>query len=87
MISRTGDWISARVGDEIIMMSAERGQYIGLTETGARIWDLLEAPRTTESLCAALFQEFDVELAVCRAEVDAFVLEMEKRGALLVKEP
>lgn len=86
MISRAGDWISARVGNEAMMMSAERGQYIGLTETAASIWDLLETPRTAEALCAELCKEFDVGAAVCRAEVDAFVLEMERRGALVIRE-
>jgi len=85
VIRRAGDWISTRVGDEAMMMSAERGRYIGLTETGARIWDLLVAPRTVEYLCAELCREFDVEPALCRAEVDAFIVDMEKHGALLAE--
>ena len=82
VIGRVADWVSARVEDEMIMMNVERGKYIGLTETGARIWDLLAEPRTVEDLCAELCQEYDITAGQCRAEVEAFVLEMQKQGAL-----
>ena len=82
VISRVSDWVSARVEDEMIMMNVERGKYIGLTETGARIWDLLAEPRTAEDLCAALCEEYDIAAEQCRTEVDAFVAEMQKQGAL-----
>lgn len=85
MISRSPGWISARVGDEIMLMSTERGKYIGLTETGARIWDVLEAPRTADYLCGQLCHEYDISPVLCRIQVDAFVLDMEKQGALSVE--
>ena len=31
-IERKGDWLSAQVGDELVMMSAESGAYLGLNE-------------------------------------------------------
>ena len=42
MVRKQGDWLSAKVGDELVMMSAEKGNYIGLSEVGARIWELIE---------------------------------------------
>lgn len=73
MIRKQNDWISAKVGDEIVMMSATEGKYIGLNQVGARIWHLLDVPQTPESLCATLLDEFDVTPETCRAEVDAFL--------------
>ena len=81
MISRYGDWLSARVGDELMMMSAERGVYLGLNEVGARIWELLETPRSREALYAALQVEFEVDAETCRTEVDDFLQELLRRGA------
>ncbi|MBO9499205.1 MAG: PqqD family protein [Novosphingobium sp.] len=66
------------------MMHVERGKYIGLTETGARIWDLLEEPRPLDDLCAQLCREYRISPSACRAEVEAFLLEMEKRGAVAI---
>jgi hypothetical protein len=37
MVRRQGDWLTARVGDELVMMSAQTGDYVGLTEVGARL--------------------------------------------------
>lgn len=82
MITRSPGWISARVGDEIMLMSTERGKYIGLTETGARIWDMLEAPRTADYLCDQLCREYDITPELCRAQVDSFLLDMGMQGAL-----
>ena len=43
MVRRKDGWLSAKVGDELVMMSAEKGNYIGLSDVGARIWELLRA--------------------------------------------
>ena len=72
-IARKGDWLSARVGDELVMMSAESGYYIGLTEVGARIWELIAEPTELDELCARLEREFEVTPDICRAEVRAFL--------------
>jgi Coenzyme PQQ synthesis protein D (PqqD) len=80
-IERKGDWLSAQVGDELVMMSAERGNYIGLTEVGARIWELIAQPVELDDLCARLEQEFDVSPEACRAEVRAFLDELAAQQA------
>ena len=82
MIHRDGDWLAARVGDELVMMSAAKGNYIGLSEVGARIWELIETPRTIDSLCDALIAEYEVDPATCRAEVDTFLATLGEHGAV-----
>lgn len=84
MIRRSGDWLSARVGDEIMMMSAARGNYLGVNAVGARIWELIETPSDIDTVCAALVKEFAIDPDTCRAEVAQFVSEMEKHGAIAV---
>ena len=84
MIERKGDWLSARVGDEIMMMSPEHGKYIGVNEVGARIWELIEAPRDVATVYEELQREFEVSPEVCKAEVDSFLAEMEKHGAIVL---
>ena len=69
------------------MMSAEKGNYLGLSEVGARVWELIETPCDMDALCAALEQEFEVDAETCRSDVGAFVAEMEKHGAIAVDQP
>jgi hypothetical protein len=80
-ISRAEDWLAAKIGEEMVMMSVKTGGYIGLNEVGARIWDLLETPCDIDALCARLESEYDVEPAVCRAEIEDFVAELVRHGA------
>ena len=82
MVRRQGDWLSAKVGDELVMMSAEKGNYIGLSEVGVRIWELIEAPQELEMVIEKLQQEYDVPPETCRAEVDAFLKELVTHGAV-----
>jgi len=84
MIHRNGDWLAAKVGDELVMMSAAKGNYIGLSAVGARIWELIETPCTVESLCAALVNEYDVDPATCRAEVDSFLATLGQHQAIRI---
>lgn len=82
MVRKRGDWLAAKVADELVMMSAERGNYLGLSEVGTRIWELVEVPRAIDDLCAQLITEFDVAPDVCRVEVETFLRELEEHGAI-----
>lgn len=83
-LRREPNWVTATVGDELVMMSTESDLYIGLTATGAKIWDLIEAPIDLETLCARLVEEYEVAPETCRADVDQFVAEMVHHGAITV---
>ena len=82
MVRKPGDWHAAKVGDELVMMSAEKGNYIGLSEVGARIWELIETPQPVDAVCAQLQQEYDVTPEACRAEVETFLNELSGHGAV-----
>ncbi|MGN6572162.1 MAG: PqqD family peptide modification chaperone [Pseudolabrys sp.] len=87
MVRRQGDWLSAKVGDELVMMSAETGIYIGLSEVGARIWDIIETPTDIDAVCTRLQEEYEVAPAECRAEVETFLAELVKHGAVALDPP
>lgn len=82
-ISKSTEWLCARAGDEVMMMNASQGTYLGLNAIGARIWDLLDTAQEQDALCAQLLQEFDVSEDACRAEVNAFLIELEVHKAIL----
>jgi hypothetical protein len=81
-VRRKSDWLSAMVGEEMVMMNAERGAYLGLSAVGARIWELIETPRDTDELCAQLTGEFEVAPETCRSEVMQFLEELASNGAV-----
>jgi hypothetical protein len=81
VVRKQGDWLIAKIGGECVMMSTEKVKYIGITEVGARVWDLIETPQEIEALCAKLRQEYAISQEACRAEVDAFLNELASHGA------
>jgi hypothetical protein len=87
VVRRQGDWLSAKVGDELVMMSAARGNYIGLSEVGARIWELIDTPQEIDAVCVQLQSEYDVAPETCRAEVERFLNEMMQHGAVALDPP
>jgi Coenzyme PQQ synthesis protein D (PqqD) len=50
------------------LLSVARVKYYGRNGAAARIWELLETPRTVASTCEALIAEFDVEPAECERD-------------------
>lgn len=87
MVRKQGDWLAAKVGDELVMMSAEKGNYIGLSQVGAHIWELLDTPLAVDALCVRLQEEYDVAPETCRAEVESFLDELVKHGAIALDPP
>lgn len=81
-VQRKGDWLAAKVGDDLLMMSAEKGNYIGLNAVGNRIWELIDQPCEVEKICAQLQTEFAVSPETCAREVQSFLKELEGQGAV-----
>ncbi len=82
IVKKTGDWLAGAVGGQTLMMSMSKGTYIGLSKVGSAIWELIETPMDVETICARLRSRFDVSPEVCRAEVEDFLAEMQKHGAV-----
>jgi len=72
-LSRNGAILHASVGTkEAVMMSVATGRYYGVNAVGARIWELLETPKTIAQLCAQICEEFEVDMQDCQAAVLEF---------------
>ncbi|MBS0247533.1 MAG: PqqD family protein [Proteobacteria bacterium] len=87
IVRRQGEWLSAKIGDELVMMSATNRHYVGMSEVGARIWELIEQPRSLDDVCTLLLDEYDVAPQVCRGEVEAFLRELMNHGAVALDPP
>ena len=69
LVSRGAGLIEAEAGDEIVGLHVENGSFYRFNRTAARIWHLIEQPRTLADLCAALASEFKVDPAACERDV------------------
>lgn len=80
---RNNDTISGRLHDELVMMNIEKGKYFSLNPVATRIWELLEKPLTPGELCTLLLEEYEVDPAQCRGEVEELLSEMKKLGLVM----
>ncbi len=87
VISRADGWLTAWVGTELVMMSGGNGNYISLSESGGRIWELLENHRTVQRLCEALAAEYEVAPETASDEVFSFLDQLKQQGAVHVETP
>ena len=82
VIRRNGDWLTAQIGDELVMMNSANSRHIGLTETGRRIWEILDTPSTIGQICTVLAGEYDADADEMTADVDSFLRELAGFGAV-----
>lgn len=74
--------IAAETDGEMVVLDPERGEFLDLSRTAARIWSLLDEAITVPALCQRLAEQFDIDAAACRDDVEAFVLSLAERGLI-----
>jgi len=76
------DVVSRELDGELVVTSLSMGGFLRLDEVGRKIWTLLEAGKDLQGVIESLLQEFDVDAAECRADVEAFFEDLADRGLL-----
>ena len=61
------------VGDEGVLVNLNTERYLGLNAVGTRMWTALGAASSIEAAYAALLEEYEVEPARLRADLDEFI--------------
>ena len=80
---RNSKTISGRIHDELVMMDIDQGKYFSLNPVATRIWELLDKLLLLDELCELLMEEYDVDEAQCKAEVEEHLIEMGRLGLIL----
>lgn len=81
-IIRCDDLLEADVNGEIVALHIDKGQCYGMNNVASRIWQLLAEPTSAEQICATLAEEYEVDPATCRAEVDALLADLKAEGLI-----
>lgn len=61
--------LSSDLKDETIILHLQSGTYYGLDEIGARVWQLIQQPRTSQEIREILVAEFDVDAEQCNRDL------------------
>ena len=77
------DALARELNGEILLLDLRTSHYFGLTGTGARIWELVEAGEPSDAIAEILTREFDADAAQIEEEVARFLADLVERGLLV----
>jgi PqqD family protein of HPr-rel-A system len=80
LVTRGEGLVEAEVDNEIVALHIENGTCYSFNPTAARIWKLIEQPKTLTDLCGVLASEFKVDPARCEADVRALLDDLAADG-------
>lgn len=86
MIIRSREPIAEPVDDELVMADIDAGKYYGLNDIATVIWQNLETQISVADLCRKLCESYDVTAEQCKADVLAFLNDLETRKLISVED-
>ena len=70
---------------QAVILGLKDGIYFELNEVGTRIWQLLQQPRSLQSVLDTLLMEYDVSPTQCEADLIKLARELLRRGLVEVR--
>jgi hypothetical protein len=75
---------SADLGGETAILDLDGGIYYSVDRVGARIWTLVQEPRTVAEICESLVAQYDVSAEQCYRDVVAFLARLDDVGLVRI---
>jgi hypothetical protein len=79
-VRQSGEVVSRRVGDEVVLVHIGRDQIYSLNRTGARAWELLGEGQDLSAVRATLAAEFRAQPDEVGRELEALISDLERSG-------
>ena len=79
------DQVSTNLEDEAVILNLKDGVYYGLNDLGARIWNLLQEPRTVRKIRDILLEEYEVEPERCQQDLLQLLGELAAKGLITIE--
>lgn len=86
IITVSADVLAQEVSGEMVLLDLKSEQYLGLNEVGTRIWQLLQEHNELDVVSGILLDEYDVDAALLKADLDKLINEMLEAGIISLNE-
>jgi Coenzyme PQQ synthesis protein D (PqqD) len=84
VIVASSQQVSCPLGDESAILNLKNSVYYGMNAVGARVWNLLQRPRSVSDLRDVLLDEYEVEKELCERDLIALLQKMHSEGLIEV---
>ncbi|MGE0705571.1 MAG: PqqD family protein [Vicinamibacterales bacterium] len=78
--------LSQELEGETVLLNLETERYFGLDRVGTRFWQLLTEHGSSETVVTRMLEEFEVEEAALRADVDRLLEALTSAGLVIRSE-
>src|SRR5262245_11503610 len=86
IITATRDQVSCDLAGETAILDLKSGQYYGLNAVGARIWDLVQEPKSIADVMRVILAEYEVEAESCERDISALIEDLHAKGLIDLKD-
>jgi hypothetical protein len=76
--------LPADLSAAVVILGLKDGNYFELNEVGARVWHLIQQPRSIRSVIGAITDEYEVLAEQCEKDVLDLAGEMLQRGLIVI---
>jgi hypothetical protein len=80
------DQVSCDLEGETAILGLAKGTYYGLDSIGAKVWTLLQQPKSVAEICDAVLQEYEVEPECCHQDMLALLERLRTEGLIEVRD-
>ena len=77
--------VSCDLAGEAAILNIKSGVYYGLDPVGARIWNLMQQPRSVSEIKETITREYDVEPQQCARDLFGLLGKLLEEGLIEVK--
>ena len=81
-VARADRLAARKVGGEMVILSADDSSLLVLNEVGTAIWEAADGRTSVEAIADAVCEQYDVDPAEARRDVDAFVEALAEAGVV-----
>ena len=86
IISAAKEQISSDLGGEAIILNLKSGVYHGLNEVAAKIWNIIQNPKSVNDVRTILLEEYEVDFQQCDRDLKELLQELTKVGLIEIND-
>jgi hypothetical protein len=85
IVVATTEQVSCPLGEESAILNLKNSVYYGMNPVGARVWNLVQQPKSVLQLRDTLLEEYEVDPSRCERDLLDLLEQMRREGLIEVR--
>ena len=84
LLTKNPEILWKEIDGEVVLLNPKSGDYFGLNSVGASFWERVGDGGSMDDITTILLEEFEVEEAILRNDLEDLIKKMEEKNLLTV---